>query len=179
MSVTIRKATAADVKAVAKIYEHIHDAEEKGIITTGWVREIYPKEETAQAALERGDLFVEELDGKIVGAAILNQTQVDVYADTPWQFEADDDQVLVMHTLVIDPYVKGQGLGKAFLSYYEQYAREHGCSVLRIDTNARNEDARAIYAKLGYREAAILPCVFSGIPDVNLVMLEKKLGLDE
>ena len=178
MSITIRKAVVEDLSAVAEIYDHIHTEAEAGRAVTGWIREIYPTAETAQAALERGELFVEELDGRIVGTAILNQTQVDVYADTPWQFEAPDDQVMVMHTLVIDPYVKGRGLGKAFLAYYEQYARENGCSVLRIDTNARNKDARAVYAKLGYREAAILPCVFGGIPDVDLVMLEKKLNQD-
>ena len=31
----IRKATAADLSAVESIYDEIHDAEEKGIITTG------------------------------------------------------------------------------------------------------------------------------------------------
>ena len=44
-----------------------------------------------------------------------------------------------------------------------------------MDTNAINAAARAMYAKLGYREADIVPCVFNGIPNVNLVLLEKKL----
>ena len=55
------------------------------------------------------------------------------------------------------------------------HGRQNGCTVLRIDTNARNLRARAMYAKLGYREAGTVPCVFNGIPDVQLVLLEKKL----
>ena len=55
------------------------------------------------------------------------------------------------------------------------YARKNGCICLRIDTNEKNENARRLYAKLGYREAGIVPCVFNGIPGVNLVCLEKKL----
>lgn len=47
--------------------------------------------------------------------------------------------------------------------------------MLRIDTNAINSAARRLYAKLGYREADIVLCVFNGIPNVNLVLLEKKL----
>lgn len=50
-----------------------------------------------------------------------------------------------------------------------------GCPYLRMDTNARNKTARKLYAGLGYWEAGIMPCVFNGIPGVQLVCLEKKL----
>ena len=53
--------------------------------------------------------------------------------------------------------------------------RENGCPYLRMDTNARNKTARKLYAGLGYWEAGIMPCVFNGIPGVQLVCLEKKL----
>jgi hypothetical protein len=36
----IRKATAADLDAVEALYSEIHDAEERGSITTGWLRDI-------------------------------------------------------------------------------------------------------------------------------------------
>ena len=55
------------------------------------------------------------------------------------------------------------------------YALENGSPYLRMDTNARNANARALYRKLGYREADIVPCVFNGIEGVQLVLLEKKL----
>ena len=44
-----------------------------------------------------------------------------------------------------------------------------------MDTNAKNETARAMYRKLGYRETGVVPTVFNGIPDVRLVLLEKHL----
>ena len=171
----IRKAGAADIEAVAKIYEKIHLAEEEGREVIGWERGVYPERVTAEAALERGDLFVEESDGNLVGTAVLNQTQVDIYKKARWRYEAPPEQIMVMHTLVIDPDRKGQGLGRFFEEFYENYARQQGCLYLRIDTNARNVNAREFYKKLGYREADILPCVFNGIEGVNLVLLEKKL----
>ena len=61
------------------------------------------------------------------------------------------------------------------MEFYEEYAREQGCLYLRMDTNERNTVARAMYRGMGYREAGIVPCVFNGIPGVNLVCLEKKL----
>ena len=45
-----------------------------------------------------------------------------------------------------------------------------------MDTNERNHVARNMYEKLNYEEIDIVPTVFNGIPDVNLVLLEKYLG---
>lgn len=174
----VRKATAADLDEIEKIYDAIHTEEENGRATIGWIRDIYPVRATAEAAMERRDLFVAEADGKIVGTAILNQIQVPEYALGNWRYPAPADRVMVMHTLVIDPGAKGCGYGSEFAKYYEQYALEQGCHYLRIDTNARNENARRFYQKLGYAEIGIVPCVFNGIDGVQLVLLEKKLGED-
>ena len=164
-----------DVDAIAAIYAAIHTEEEAGRTTTGWQRAIYPTRKTAEDSVALGDMFVAEQDGAIVAAARINREQVDVYADVPWTYQASDDEVMVLHTLVVSPAVKGRGLGSSFVAFYEQYARENGCSVLRMDTNERNLAARALYKKLGYREAGVMPCVFNGIPGVGLVCLEKNL----
>ena len=70
MSVKIRKATTSDIDAINKIYENIHTAEESANAFVGWVRGVYPTKNTAQEALQRGDLFAEEYNGQIVGTAI-------------------------------------------------------------------------------------------------------------
>ena len=171
----IRKATAADIDAVAEIYLNIHEQERLGRIHTGWLPDIYPLNSTAETALNRDDLFVYENGGKILATAIINQTQVDVYADCNWNYPAADSEVMVLHTLAVDPSAIKNGIGREFVGYYENYARKAGCTVLRMDTNAKNTVARSFYKKLGYIETAIVPCVFNGIPDVQLVLLEKKL----
>ena len=171
----IRTAAAADISAVAAIYDKLHTEEEAGRATIGWIRNVYPTEETARMALRRGDLFVQEDGGRIVGAAIINRTQVDAYYGGSWRYEAEDREVMVLHTLVIDPDIAGRGYGKQFVAFYEAFAGQNGCKVLRMDTNSRNTRARAMYARLGYREAGIVPCVFNGIEGVGLVLLEKLL----
>ncbi len=171
----IRKAAAQDLQAVSDIYEALHTQEENGRAVIGWARGIYPTMDTARAALDRGDLFVETDEDRVVGAAIINQSQVDCYADGNWAYEAKPEDVMVLHTLVIDPNAGKKGYGKAFVAFYESYAREQGCHYLRMDTNARNKRARSMYAGLGYSEPDIVPTVFNGIPGVDLVLLEKKL----
>ena len=171
----IRKATAQDLCVISDIYEAIHSCEEQGLTTIGWIRGVYPTASTARASLERDDLFVEEIAGEIVAAAIINQTQVPVYADAAWKHPAPDEEVMVLHTLTVSPCHTGHGYGKQFVTFYEQYALEHGCHYLRMDTNVINKNARRLYQTLGYAEIGIVPCEFNGIPGVQLVCLEKKL----
>ena len=171
----IRKATIADLDAVAAIYDALHDAEEAGSITVGWIRGVYPTRATAEAALSREDLFVLCEGSAVRAAAVINRLQVDVYEGAPWRYDAPDEQVCVLHTLVVHPAAAGRGLGTAFVAFYEDLARALNCPELRMDTNARNRAARALYARLGYREIGVVPTTFNGIPGVDLVLLEKNL----
>lgn len=171
----IRKATAHDLDAVEKIYDNIHDAEEMGLQRIGWIRGVYPVRRTAEDALKRGDLYVLEENGMILGSAIINRIQVDAYAKGHWMYEAQNEEVCVLHTLVILPAAAKKGYGRAFVTFYETLAKEMGCTELRMDTNEKNKTARTLYQKLGYQEIGILPTTFNGIPDVHLVLLEKHL----
>ena len=172
----IRKAVDSDLDAVVAIYNEILQLQENGAITVGWNRGVYPTRATAEDALRRNDLFVMEKDGVILGSAIINQLQVDVYAKAKWRHAVDAEKIWVLHTLTISPKASGLGLGKQFIDFYESYALDHGCCALRMDTNERNLVARKMYKKLNYEEVDIVPTVFNDIPDVNLVLLEKYLG---
>lgn len=175
MAAVIRPGTERDIAAVDQIYDHILHMEETGKMTVGWIRGIYPTERTVVDALQAGGLYVMEDEGEIVAAARMDQIQVPAYREASWEYPVPDDQIMVLHTLVVDPYRSGKGYGKQFVKFYEDYALEHGCPYLRIDTNARNITARTMYAHMGFKEVGIVPCNFNGIPDVNLVCLEKKL----
>ena len=172
----IRKARPADLDGIEKIYLRIHDGEEQGLTTTGWIRNVYPTRKTAVDGLARGDLFVMTEKDEITAAAVINQIQVPEYQKAAWEHPAGDRDVMVLHCLAVDPARKRSGCGTAFVAFYEAYARQQGCAALRMDTNARNQTARQLYHKLGYREVGIVESVFNGIPNVQLVCLEKHLG---
>ena len=163
---------------IEQIYDAIHTAEETGAASVGWARGVYPTRATAQAALDDGALFVLTDGGALVAAGRIDRTQVPVYAQVPWQYAAPPEQVLVLHTLVVDPTIAGHGYGTQFVRFYARRARALGCTVLRIDTNAKNAAARRLYARLGFREAAIVPCTFNSIAGVELVCLEKRLDAE-
>lgn len=171
----IRIADENDIARITEIYEHIHVAEEVGEAVIGWDRNVYPTYRTALEGISNGDMFVEEHENTIVATGRINQEQVKEYADCPWLYQAADDEVMVLHTLVVDPRIKGKGYGTEFVKFYEEYAASRNCHYLRIDTQEKNMSARKFYKKLGFREAGVVFCNFNGIPDVRLVCLEKKL----
>ena len=167
----------SDLVAISAIYDAIHTREEAGFTVIGWNRSVYPTLATAEMSIRAGDMFVLEEGGRVVAAAKINQKQEDSYRQAAWSYGARDEEVLVLHTLVVDPEYAGNGIGTQFVAFYEDYASRMGCPYLRMDTNERNVAARALYRKLGYTEVSIVPCVFNGIKGVNLVCLEKTLEL--
>lgn len=175
MKNVFRKATNEDIDSIDILYNHIHDMEEAGKTTTGWMRNIYPVRKTACDALLRGDLYVCESDGEIVASAIINNIQGKEYSECEWMYEAEDDAVSVLHTLVVEASLRKNQIGTQFVEFWEKLAKEEGYKVLRMDTNVRNEIARSFYAKRGYREVGAVGTVFNGIPGVELLMLEKKI----
>ena len=173
----IRKATLDDLDAISAIYDAIHDREEAGLAVIGWDRAIYPTRASGEAAILAGEMYVLEEEGRVLAAAKINQKQEESYAQGTWTHDAAANEVLVLHTLVVHPEAAGRGIGKRFVAFYEECAARMACPYLRMDTNARNAAARALYKKLGYIEVSIVPCVFNGIAGVNLVLLEKTLAL--
>lgn len=136
----VRKAVPADIPAVTAIYERFWIVRSAAMLSTA-DRGVYPTEQTALDALAAGTLYVLEDGGRVAAAAKLDQNQMAQYSQCTWRHDAPPEQVLVLHTLVVDPTVKGKGYGTAFVAFYEQLARETDRPYLRIDTNARNTPA--------------------------------------
>ena len=108
----IRRATEADVPAIAAIYDAIHTREEAGLTTIGWKRGVYPTAETAMDSVQKGTMYVIEDDnGHVLSAAKIDQNQGEEYARARWKHATPPERVLVMHTLVVDPAHEGHGLG--------------------------------------------------------------------
>jgi GNAT superfamily N-acetyltransferase len=54
--------------------------------------------------------------------------------------------------LVVDEDHRGRGIGPALLRAAEGWAREHGCSVVRVRSNVVRERAHGFYRREGFGE---------------------------
>lgn len=170
----IRKAAAEDISFVEEIYNEITSNEEI-IKFTQWMKGLYPTVLTAQKSFEEGTLFVSEDDGVITGAVILNHEQPEEYKKLKWSIEAEGEKVLVIHTLCIKPSFLKMGLGQKFIIFAENYAKELGCTTIRLDTNDKNIPGANLYKKMGYNHVGNADFNFQGLKYQNLKCFDKVL----
>ena len=170
----IRKAVFSDLNRIEEIYNNL-TVDKETCRNTNWAKGIYPTREFAEKALADGDLYVGEDENGIYGTMLLNTKQLPEYSDIPWKYDAEPDEVLVIHTLCIDLPFRGKGRAKEMIVYAEEYGRLNGMKVIRLDTYEGNLPARAMYPKIGYEYSGIAFFNFMGKIPENLVCFEKRL----
>ncbi|MBQ3123582.1 MAG: GNAT family N-acetyltransferase [Firmicutes bacterium] len=150
----IRKANSqSDVNAVNDIYQAIFAAELAGVNYTGWREGWYPLLSDAQEHFDHDNLFVmENEEGKIIASVALDNDQTDGYRDIAWKFEALPEEILVIHLLVVHPEEQGKGISRKILDFSEDFGRENGYKIVRIDTATQNIPAQKAYSGYGYLE---------------------------
>lgn len=84
-----------------------------------------------------GEFLIGVVAGQIVAMGALRRT-------TPERAE--------IKRMRVRPALQGRGLGEALLAALERRARELGYRTLHLDTTTRQDAARRLYAKNGYRE---------------------------
>lgn len=148
MTVTIRPACEADYPQVCAIMQQVHD------LHVAWRPDVYrPCEpalprETFLQAIAHGLFFVADHQGAVSG--ILSCMERRIGSD-----RQAARRVLFIDTMAVDEPSRGQGIGRQLLDFARQFAAAHAYDGLELQVNARNEAARAMYARCGFTEKSI------------------------
>ncbi len=67
-----------------------------------------------------------------------------------------------LNLLAVAPAYRRSGIGRRLIEWLEKIARVGGIFSVTLEVRAGNEDARAFYRKLEYRESKYLPGYYSG-----------------
>lgn len=100
-----------------------------------------------EAILEESkDIFLADLDGKIVGFACVweCETKAEENYLVPGKFAYLSDLVLL-------PESRGRGIGGALLDACKNWARQRGISRMKLDSLCKNEVANHLYEREGFR----------------------------
>ncbi|MBD5097133.1 MAG: GNAT family N-acetyltransferase [Lachnospiraceae bacterium] len=150
----IRKAVSDDIGVVEASYnEHFKHEMEYGAFTI-FKKEIYPTRKDAEKAINNGTLYVYEENNNIAGSIIVDNIQPTEYAGIVWGQTVADEEVKVIHLLLVRPSMAGKGIGSALVKYAMELARNDSCKVLRLDTGSQNIPALSLYRKLGFQVVA-------------------------
>lgn len=96
------------------------------------------------ARAELGAIFIAEVDGHIMGWAVVIEDESPVYVID------EERHAAVVVELYVDPQGRGQGAGRALLVACEEWGRSKGFPIIRIGHLAANGLAGAVYDRAGY-----------------------------
>lgn len=132
--------------------------------------DVYPSEQIFAHDVELGRLWVAEVNGRLAGISAVTTEQEPEYAEVGWDIT---EPAIVVHRLVVDPDLRGQGIAKALMRNAETVARSLALNLLRVDTNTQNRTVQRILLALGYSLAGEIGLAFR--PGLRFFCYEKRL----
>ena len=173
----IRRAINTDIEQIIRTYEELLLYEKRNESNSNWQLGIYPTIEIPMNKIPEGTMYVLEEQGNICASMLLNKEQPIEYQQINWEYSADLDEVMVIHTLCIPPRNAGKGYGNQMVLFSIQQAKKLDCKVIRIDTWEGNKPAAALYQKIGFRFAGTAHILLQGLIPEEQVFFE--LSLEE
>ncbi|HXH05259.1 MAG TPA: helix-turn-helix domain-containing GNAT family N-acetyltransferase [Vicinamibacterales bacterium] len=134
-AVTIEPADPAGADARACIDAYLRELAER--FESGFDPSRGPSADPRELVPPSGVLLLARLDGQPVGCGALKRI---------------GEGVGEIKRMWVSPDSRGLGIAHRLLDALEQHARTLGLSTLRLDTNRSLTEARALYARNGYRE---------------------------
>jgi ribosomal protein S18 acetylase RimI-like enzyme len=126
----IRRAGPDDVAAIKALVEAAY---EKYVPLIG-MRPL-PMDDDYDGRVARGEAYVTG-EGTIEGVLVL----------------LVHDGYLMIDNVAVEPRVQSRGIGLSLMAFAEEHARSLGLGELRLYTNVRMVENRALYARLGFEE---------------------------
>jgi len=112
------------------------------------LEELFPSDRMSMRSVRRfltaanARAWVAELEGAVVGNLIL--------------LTRKGSRIARIYSVVVAPQARGRRFGERLVSAAEIEARALGLQAISLEVRADNAAARALYAKLGYQEVAVL-----------------------
>lgn len=113
----------------------------------------YPTPEIFEADIREGNSYVGICDGQVVVTGCLCFTGEPTYREIFEGGWLNEEPYAVVHRLVVDSALKGQGLAGEFLKFAIGECHQRGVANIRIDTHRENRPMQRLIARHGF-----LPC---------------------
>lgn len=110
--------------------------------------EVYPTEQDFRRDIERGELYVGVIEGRIAVACVANQECDEQYINGAWRYA--DEPYYVIHRLCVNPTFQNRGVARRTMLYIEEQLADRGIHAIRLDSFSGNPYALKLYENLGY-----------------------------
>jgi len=109
--------------------------------------EKYPTEDIFQQDIQKGNLYIWEEKGEVLGSISVDTNLPDEYKGILWRKES---AAYTFHRLVIGAVARKKGMASHLIAHAEYVALQNQVPYMKIDTYSLNKKAQALFEKLGY-----------------------------
>ena len=148
-----RIANENDMEQIMEIVENAKSYMKENKINQ-W-SENYPNEDVFLTDLKENRLYVAEINGKVVGMAVLVLDRDEDYKniDGKWLI---DGKYGVIHRIAVNPDYKSQNVAKNLLDFFENKLKELNYDSIRVDTHKDNKSMLRFIQKNGFQKCGIV-----------------------
>jgi GNAT superfamily N-acetyltransferase len=143
--IMMRKAIMEDIKDIMGIIKQTI-VEMHTYNNTQW-DENYPQEKDFVSDIQKGDLFVVEREGKLVGFVCMNKVEPVEYNGLNWSLNED---VMIVHRMAVNSDYRRSGIGTELMKFADEFALKNNIRYLKTDTYSINTKMNALFKKYGY-----------------------------
>ena len=144
----IRRAKLPEIKDILKVTRACaQKMVDNGIYQ--W-NEHYPTEQAFLDDLKRNELYVNEHNGRIIGAIVISTHMDEEYIPIKWLTPNGNNTYI--HRVCIHPEFQGKGFAQAMMDFAEDFSRSNGFDSVRLDTFSQNKRNQQFYEQRGYQK---------------------------
>ncbi len=148
----IRRAEPRDLSGIISLLHQVHDVHSQArpdIFKRG-SRKYTDDEILAIIADDSTPVFVSDNDGFIDGYCFC------IFKEVKNDMSLSDLKSLYIDDLCVDASVRGEHIGTRLFEFVTAFAKEHGCSQLKLNVWSFNGGAMRFYEKCGMRPLSVI-----------------------
>jgi len=170
MNIKIERSTLTDIPSIENLYASaVQFQKQKQAVPWGNIDNTQIAQE-----INQGRQYKLVVDEEIATVWVYNFSDPEI-----WQ-EKNKDNAIYIHRIATNPKFRGQHMVEHVFSFTENYAKEQGFSLMRLDTAGYNSGLIKLYTKNGFNflgttriiDSTHLP---SHYEDVDICLFERKI----
>lgn len=111
--------------------------------------EHYPSASIFEKDSARNELYVLEIDEKIIGSIVISTLMDEEYAHVKWL--TPNTANFYIHRLAVHPDFQKKGYAQQLMTFAEKMAQEQSIPSIRLDTFSQNLRNQKFYENRGYQ----------------------------
>ncbi|MDG1031366.1 MAG: GNAT family N-acetyltransferase [Flavobacteriaceae bacterium] len=112
--------------------------------------EHYPNIETFENDALNENLYVLEINKKLIGCLVISHEMDEFYMKVKWQTPNHNN--IYLHRLAVDPSYQKKGYAKQLMNFSFEYAKVNSIKSIRLDTFSGNLFNNIFYSNLGFKK---------------------------